>query len=370
MASQYLDSAVPLIGTHSGTFHADEALAVSMLRLLPTYAHASLLRSRDPSRLSTCSIIVDVGGEYNPSTHRYDHHQRSFNTSFPSRPTKLSSAGLIWLHFGRDIISTATRLPEYDPSINLLWEKLYLEFIEAIDAHDNGISVYDMQRLSEAEIEKRFSDSGNSISAVVADMNSSWNAEVSGGDAQTEEDSRFIQASQFMGDVFQRKLKYYAHSWLPARSLVQNAFMERKNFDPQGRLLVLDRPMPWKSHLYSLELESQVAQQEEMLDEAPEEVLYVLYPESAPPTMQERGGGGGGSQNTATPWRIQAVPTREDSFESRKPLPQAWRGVRDEDLERVSGIPGTIFVHASGFIGGNRTWEGALKMAQVAITES
>lgn len=26
--------------------------------------------------LDTCDIVVDVGGEYNPSKHRYDHHMR------------------------------------------------------------------------------------------------------------------------------------------------------------------------------------------------------------------------------------------------------------------------------------------------------
>ena len=42
--------------------------------------------------------------------------------------------------------------------------------------------------------------------------------------------------------------------------------------------------------------------------------------------------------------------------------------MRDDALSEVTGIPGGIFVHASGFIGGNHTKEGALKMAQVALT--
>lgn len=41
-----------------------------------------------------------------------------------------------------------------------------------------------------------------------------------------------------------------------------------------------------------------------------------------------------------------------ESFDSRKALPEAWRGLRDEELSRVSGIEGGIFIHASGFIGG------------------
>jgi uncharacterized UPF0160 family protein len=57
------------------------------------------------------------------------------------------------------------------------------------------------------------------------------------------------------------------------------------------------------------------------------------------------------------------------AFENRLSLPEEWRGVRDEDLEKVSGIEGAKFVHAAGFIGGNKTYEGALKMAQIALTK-
>lgn len=63
--------------------------------------------------------------------------------------------------------------------------------------------------------------------------------------------------------------------------------------------------------------------------------FYVVYPDE-----------------TAGAWRVQAVPASPDSFESRKALPEIWRGLRDEKLSEVSGIDGGIFVHASGFIGG------------------
>lgn len=49
---------------------------------------------------------------------------------------------------------------------------------------------------------------------------------------------------------------------------------------------------------------------------------------------------------------------------SRLPLLEEWRGVRDEALSELSGIKGCIFVHAGGFIGGNKSMEGALEMAR------
>lgn len=54
-------------------------------------------------------------------------------------------------------------------------------------------------------------------------------------------------------------------------------------------------------------------------------------------------------------------------FESRMPLPSPWRGLRDDELSKESGIPGCVFVHMSGFIGGNQTYEGALAMARAAL---
>jgi len=67
-------------------------------------------------------------------------------------------------------------------------------------------------------------------------------------------------------------------------------------------------------------------------------------------------------------FRVQAISV-PGSFESRKPLPAAWRGVRDDALSELSGIPGCVFVHASGFIGGNATYEGALEMAKRGLAE-
>ncbi len=64
------------IATHNGKFHCDEALACFMLRRLPEYSSSEVVRTRDPKVIDTCDIVVDVGGVYDPSSHRYDHHQR------------------------------------------------------------------------------------------------------------------------------------------------------------------------------------------------------------------------------------------------------------------------------------------------------
>ena len=52
---------------------------------------------------------------------------------------------------------------------------------------------------------------------------------------------------------------------------------------------------------------------------------------------------------------------------SRLSLLAEWHGVRDEALSELSGIPGCVFVHASGFIGGNKTFDGAMEMARKTL---
>lgn len=338
------DSA-PLIGTHNGHFHADEALAVHMLRMLPTYSDSRLVRTRDPAVLATCHTVVDVGGEYDAERNRYDHHQRGFTTTFPGRPTKLSSAGLVFKHFGKDIIAQKLAQADADAKdadVELLYGKLYGSFVEALDAHDNGISAYDPAAVAAAGLEKRFSDGGFGLGAVVGRLNPNWNDPKPSNpdEAQANEDTKFLVASARIGEEFERDLDYYARAWLPARTIVQQAFDRRAEFDPQGRVLVFDGlSVPWKDHLFTLEGETP-------------SVLYVLYPEHAGPGAK---------------WRIQCVPESKDSFVSRKPLPEAWRGFRDEELDGIAAIPGCVFVHAAGFIGGNKTFEGAKAMAEKAL---
>lgn len=134
----------------SGTFHCDESLAVSLLKLLPQYSDAVIVRSRNPAILAQCKVIVDVGAEYIPASHRYDHHQRGFTETLgEGYRTKLSSAGLVFKHFGKDILrhilfedsTAATSDSAANALIDTCYHKLYVNFVEHIDAIDNGVSV-------------------------------------------------------------------------------------------------------------------------------------------------------------------------------------------------------------------------------------
>ena len=48
----------------------------------------------------------------------------------------------VYRHFGKEIIANRKQTPVDHPQVTTLWLKLYREFIEAIDAIDNGVSQY------------------------------------------------------------------------------------------------------------------------------------------------------------------------------------------------------------------------------------
>ena len=109
------------IGTHDGKFHCDEALACGLLRHTKLGRNATIVRTRDVDKLNLCTVVVDVGAIYDYDKLRFDHHQKEFNEimqiGIETYKTKLSSAGLIFKHFGAEIITNYYN--EYIKSSNL-----------------------------------------------------------------------------------------------------------------------------------------------------------------------------------------------------------------------------------------------------------
>lgn len=78
---------------------------------------------------------------------------RSFTETFhslqPNKPwtIRLSSAGLIYVHFGREIIkellNKETTINENVKNhlVEILYDKLYDKFVQEIDAIDNGVDI-------------------------------------------------------------------------------------------------------------------------------------------------------------------------------------------------------------------------------------
>eukprot|EP00554_Chaetoceros_debilis_P003671 CAMPEP_0194084054 /NCGR_PEP_ID=MMETSP0149-20130528/11328_1 /TAXON_ID=122233 /ORGANISM="Chaetoceros debilis, Strain MM31A-1" /LENGTH=353 /DNA_ID=CAMNT_0038766595 /DNA_START=72 /DNA_END=1133 /DNA_ORIENTATION=- len=338
-----IPSSKALIATHSGTFQADEALGVWLLRQTSSYYQSPVLRSRNKDEFSKADIVIDVGGEYDHSQKKYDHHQRGYDERFEAkvktdaegneviteRCTKLSASGLVYRHYGKEVIqNTYPSLSEKE--LDLVYSKMYNTFMEAIDAVDTGV-----EQVADG-VDLVYKDC-TGLSIRVGRLNPRWNEDTESDNI----DARFEQASALCGEDFLQVLSQVVESDLPARAFVEQAVLKRHETDSSAEIIKFESGgMPWKGHLYDLE-------KEHKLDPL---VKFVLY--------TDQGG----------MWRIQAVTVEGQAFENRLSLPEEWRGVRDEDLTKIAGIEGCKFCHAAGFIGGNETFEGALKMAQVALT--
>merc|ERR1711871_187097 len=104
-----------------------------MLRLTDEFAHADIIRTRDSEVLKELDIVVDVGAEYDDARRRYDHHQRSFTETFSETYShvKLSSAGLVYRHFGKEILRKLTGGD--DESIETVYQRVYKTCVAEID---------------------------------------------------------------------------------------------------------------------------------------------------------------------------------------------------------------------------------------------
>ncbi|XP_047965344.1 MYG1 protein-like isoform X2 [Salvia hispanica] len=319
------------VGTHDGKFHCDEALGCFIIRRTAKFYDADIVRSRDPLVLEKLDAVLDVGGVYDPSRDRYDHHQKGFEEVFGcGYVTKLSSAGLVYKHYGKEIIAKEVQLDTDHPDVHRLFLTVYKNFIEAVDAIDNGISQYNTTQLP------RFVNN-TSLSSRVERLNPDW---ICPNQSLAEEDESFQQAMKVAGNEFLECINFHAKSWLPARSVVMNSLLARKSIDSSGEIIMLTNSVPWKLHIFELEKELKITPS----------IKYVVY-----------------ADDRSEKWRLQAVAVGPDKFDSRKPLPPSWRGLNDDELSQVSGISGCTFVHISGFIGGNRTYDGALAMARTSL---
>lgn len=66
-------------------------------------------------------------------------------------------------------------------------------------------------------------------------------------------------------------------------------------------------------------------------------------------------------------WQATAVRVSRDSFATRVQFPEAWAGLRDEELAKVSGIDDAVFCHKNRFLFVARSREGARAAVEKTI---
>lgn len=56
---------------------------------------------------------------------------------------KLSSAGLVYLHFGKEILAQLMKTTKDDSMVDVIYAKVYENFVQEIDAIDNGVDQFE-----------------------------------------------------------------------------------------------------------------------------------------------------------------------------------------------------------------------------------
>lgn len=295
--------------THNGRFHYDEILSSAIL--LKLYPDAEIIRTRDNEVIEKGDIVYDVGAIFDPKTKRFDHHQATFAETFsPTYNIKLSSSGLIYKYFHKELLSlygieSTTEI--YDTIV----DKVYSEFFLHADAIDNGYSIY-------GEIRPR----------NVTDLVGAFNSE-DGGELGELQDRRFYEALGIVSrdlENYLNRIKVWANSY---------EYVEQKIRNTDGPIVILDKHY---SPSLILEIESKYGKN----------FKFMVFPSN-------------------DVYKVIAIPRSKGSSETKNPLKKEWRGLRYEELSRVSGIQECIFVHSSGFMGINKTFENALKMCRDSL---
>jgi len=297
------------IGTHNGQFHADEALAVAVLRRV--LGEVEVVRTRDTAVLAACDLRVDVGGK-SDEVGEFDHHQRG-GAGARANGIPYASAGLIWRVFGPVAVANlALDLKGRELEVAL---KVDERFVQYVDASDNGVAL---------TVPKTEGITGFSISAAVASLNPTWQESQEDGVM----DALFLKAVDFIDAVLGRVIAAVIGT-VQAENVVLAAVASA--VDP--RVVVLDAFVPWA---------------EVVVPNAPE-ALYMVYP------------------SRTNEWLVQCVPDVLGSFGKRKALPKAWGGLRGADLATLTGVADAVFAHPGLFICGAATREGAMKLASLAV---
>ena len=307
------------IVTHSGKFHADDAWAVAVLKIL--FPQASVVRTRDTALVDAADFAVDVGGVWDPAAGRFDHHQKEFAGT---RPTGVpyASAGLVWKEYGARCVAA---LALAHTGHRLADEKA-AEMAHSIDA--DVVQYLDLSDVGAA----KNAPGGYGLSAVVSGFNSNWLDEQRLGYGQAADAyqlAQFGRAMELLTDIMINAVRYRIGALLSVEQVRQAEVLE------EGRVLFLQNgALPW----------GQVVRKEMP------KLLFVI------------------SHNIAEQRHmIHTIPVSPDSFKARADLPEAWAGLRDEQLAAVTGVPDAGFCHNGRFIASAKSYEGIRTMASLAL---
>lgn len=256
--------------------------------------------------------LLEIRGEipeniiiYDIGAGKFDHHQLGGNGK--REGVKYAACGLVWKQFGKDV------LKKYEiEDLEYTFKYIDRSFIQFIDSVDNG-------QLPTGNTSYKYIH----ISKIIGWFNPKW-------DEKIDDDEKFLEALKFAEIVFD-EFMHDIVSKMKARNLIELEIEKSK-----GEILILKEYIPWKELL--LESENPKAKN----------INFVIFP-------SKRGG-----------YNLYSVPKEIGSFENRKSMPKAWRGLRDEALQKITGVATARFCHNGGFICTAENFEDIVLLAKKA----
>lgn len=238
---------------------------------------------------------------------KFDHHQIGGNGARNSG-IKYAAFGLLWKEHGRQYLKMIGT-----DNIEDCFFRFDKNFVQFIDAGDNGQIPFE-------NIDIKL----ETLSDVIEGFNPNWNEDV-------DSDIKFMEAINIARAIFDNKIQSIIAK-CSAKMLVEEAIEKSQN-----GILILDKFMPYQE--FVLESDNPKAK----------DILYAVF-------KSNRNG-----------YNVRAIPKVLGSFENRKKLPGTWAGLRNKELQDVTGVKTATFCHNAGFICVAETLEDALKLATMAV---
>jgi len=183
---------------------------------------------------------------------------------------------------------------------------------QQVDAGDNGINLYKTNEYDVSPYE---------LYNVIGSFKPVW-----GSDAT--DDEAFMQAVDFARELLVRTIAH-AQAGVKMRELVQSGYEAAQD----KAILEFDESVNRNSFI-------------EFGD-----VNVVVHPSET---------------NEGIRFKAVAIPKAFGTFENKVTFPEAWAGLRDEELAAASGIPDAVFCHKNCFLFVAKTKEGAMVAAKAA----
>jgi uncharacterized UPF0160 family protein len=216
-----------ILVTHNDRFHTDDIFATATLSILLN-SNIKVIRTRDKEWFQKGDYVYDVGGEYDPSRNRFDHHQKG-GAGARENGVPYAAFGLVWKTYGEKICESKE-----------IAEKIDQEWIQSIDVHDNGVDIFDLKNKKVAPV---------TIENIFGLSRPTWKED-------QDYDTPFNKLVEFAKEILIRKITKVRDEF-EAESFIELAYTGSQD----KRIIMLDRNYPWGDYLMKYS-----------------EPLYVIFP--------------------------------------------------------------------------------------------